>query len=166
MFLEKNRKPIEKQQEEHIKNQRSKAHMKKYFVDTCVLRDFYEDRLSKTGRPLGNYAAEFVLICAQKKYLLILSETLFWELKKDYPLKEVEKLLKMLQLIIKIQITKITKEEYVQAKEISKLRKLPLVDCINAIQSKNHQATLITRDKHFFKYLSDIAQVKRPEDII
>ena len=33
---------------------------KKYLLDTSVRRDFYEDRISKIGRPLGKFANDLL----------------------------------------------------------------------------------------------------------
>jgi len=55
----------------------------KYWFDTCIWRDFYEDRLSKTGNPLGLYASDAFVKIIKNKDLILYSESLVWELKKD-----------------------------------------------------------------------------------
>ena len=59
----------------------------------------------------------------------------------------------------------ITEDEYDEAKRISTERDLPLSDCINAVQARNHSALLVSQDKHILEDLSDISEVVRPEDV-
>ena len=137
----------------------------KYFLDTCIWRDFYEDRFSKSGKPFGKYATDLFLKILNRKDKIIYSETLLWELNKDYDEKEITDMLNFL-LISKVLVKlEITKEEFQEAKKLSQERNLPLVDCINAIQSKNNKCIMISQDKHFFENLSDIIKTVRPEEI-
>ena len=138
---------------------------KKYLIDTCVWRDFYEDRVSKSERHLGKYATEFFLKVITKKDKIIFSESLIWELKKYCEEKEVIDMLNLLFLNKTLIRIDITKEEHVEAKKLSQQRKIPIMDCLNAVQARNHKATLITQDKHILENLSDIISSKRPEQI-
>ena len=69
----------------------------------------------------------------------------------------------MAKVLIKIDISK---AEFIEAKALSSKRNLPFVDCLNAIQARNHKAIMITRDKHFFENLTDITPAKKPFEII
>ena len=40
-----------------IKTKIQLKRMQKYYIDTCVWRDYYENRFSKSGKPFGKYAA-------------------------------------------------------------------------------------------------------------
>ena len=40
---------------------------KKYLLDTCIWRDFYEDRFSKINRPLGKYAHDLFMKIIKNK---------------------------------------------------------------------------------------------------
>ncbi len=70
--------------------------MKKTFhlMDTCIWRDFYENRFSKAGNPIGKYAADLFIKVIKTKSRILFSEALVWELKRDYSEKEIERLLK------------------------------------------------------------------------
>ena len=139
--------------------------VKKYLLDTCIWRDFYENRFSKIGRPLGRYATDLFIKILKNKDKIIFSEALTWELKKDYKEKEVYDMLNLLFLNkVLINIT-ITKEEYSEAKRLAQERNLPFVDCLNAIQARNYKAILVSQDEHYPKSLSDISKAVRPEQI-
>lgn len=136
-----------------------------YLIDTCIWRDFYEDRISKAGNPLGKYATNLFMKIIKHKNQIIFSEALVWELKKDYDENEVNDMLNLLfinKVLVKIEITN---REYLEAKRLVQERNLPFVDCLNAIQARNHNAVLVSRDEHFTKFLSDIAKIVKPEQI-
>lgn len=137
----------------------------KYLIDTCVWRDFYEDRFSKSGNPLGKYATILFLEIIKNKEQIIFSESLIWELKKDYNENEIKDMLSFL-LFTKVLINiEITKEEYLEAKKLSQERNIPFVDCLNAIHARNHAAIMVSQDAHFFENLSDIVKPVRPQQI-
>ena len=137
----------------------------KYLIDTCIWRDFYENRTSKKGRPLGKYATNLFMKILKKKQKILFSESLIWELKRDYFEKDINDMLQLLiinKVLIKIEITK---EEHLEAKEISQERNIPYVDSLNAIQARNHKAVMVSQDAHFFENTSDIIKAVRPEEI-
>jgi len=137
----------------------------KYLFDTCIWRDFYENRFSKTGNPLGEYATNAFMKILKKDNKILFSEALIRELHKDYNKSEINDMLNLLfisSILIKIEITK---EEYLEAKELSEKRKLPFVDCLNAVQARNHNATVISQDEHFTRNLSDIVKVIKSQNL-
>lgn len=88
----------------------------KYLLDTCIWRDFYENRFSKTGRPLGQYATNLFIKILKNKDQIIFSEALILELKKDYKEDDVNNMLNLLffnRILVNIRIVK---EEYSEAK--------------------------------------------------
>lgn len=139
--------------------------MTKYLLDTCVWRDFYENRYSKKGNPLGQYAANLFMKIIGQKDTVLFSEALIKELNKDYKLEEIYRMLWFFDALgILVQIP-ITPEEYFTGMKLKEERNIPLIDCLYAIHARNHNATLITQDEHFFRNLSDIIKAKRPQDI-
>lgn len=138
----------------------------KYLLDTCVWRDFYEDRFSKSGKPLGKYATELFIKILKNKDKIIFSEALIWELKKDYKEKEIYDMLNLLFLNKVLVQIEITREEYSEAKKLSQERNLPFVDCLNAVHARNHKAVLVSQDEHYLKSLSDVSKTVKPEQII
>ena len=139
--------------------------MSVYLVDTCVWRDFYEDRLSESGKAIGKYAADFFTKVLSRKDRIIHSETLAMELGRDYPAEEISGMLNVMVYSNVLSQIHITKEEFIEARQLSEQRKIPFVDCLNAVQARNHKAVLVTRDQHYFNQLKDISIAKRPEDI-
>ena len=136
-----------------------------YLIDTCVWRDYFEERISKIGNRLGDHASKLLLDILSKNDKVIYSDSLIWELKKDYTQDEITSMFSFLLAVGKIEKIEITKEEISQAKKLGDERDLPLVDCLNALQARNHDAILISQDKDFEKLL-DICEFKRPQDII
>jgi len=133
----------------------------KYFIDTCIWRDFYEDRFSKTGRPLGKYACGLFMRILKNKDQILLSSSIIRELKQRYTEEEIFNLLTLLiknRTIVRIETTK---SECLEARRLSLNRDIPYIDCLNAIQARNHKALLISQDRHF-DGLSDIVKVIKP----
>lgn len=93
---------------------------------------------------------------------ILYSESLVFELRKDYDKKEIEDMLGLLffsGVLIKI---KVTKEETEEAMNLAKARNIPFIDCLGAVQARDNDAILITQDSHFFNELKDIITAKRP----
>lgn len=137
----------------------------KYWFDTCIWRDFYENRFSKAGNPLGEYATNAFMKTLRKGNKILFSESLVRELYKDYGKDEINEMLNLLfisNILVKVEITK---EEYLEAKELSEKKKLPFVDCLTAVQARNHKAIMVSQDEHFTKNLLDIVKVTKPQDL-
>ena len=138
---------------------------KYYLIDTCIWRDFYENRFSKIGRPLGQYATDLFMKILKNKDKIYFSEALIWELKKDYKEKDVNDMLNLLfinKTLIRIEITK---AEHLEAKKFSQERDVPFIDCLNTIQARNHKAIMVSQDDHYLKDLVDIVKTVKPEQI-
>tara|TARA_Y100000310_G_C20645844_1_gene796521 strand:+ start:376 stop:801 length:426 start_codon:yes stop_codon:yes gene_type:complete len=136
---------------------------KYYLIDTCIWRDFYEDRFSKTGRHLGKYATDLFMKILKNKDKIYFSETLVWELKKDYDSKDINDMLNLLfmnKVLVRIDIKK---EEHLEAKKLAQERDVPFVDCLNAIHARNYKAIMVSQDSHYFNELKDIIKAIRPE---
>lgn len=137
----------------------------KYILDTCIWRDFYENRFSRSGRHLGKEANDLFMKIIKSKNKILYSESLIWELKKDYDEKEVNDMLNFLFLAKILERIDIEKEEYLEAKKISEERNIPFIDCLNAIHARNHKTFMVSQDKHFIVDLKDITKTKRPSEI-
>ncbi len=139
--------------------------VRKYLLDTCIWRDFYEARLSKTGNPLGKYATELFMKILKNRDNILFSKALIWELNKDYNEQEINDMLNLLVLNKILINPEITKEEHLESKKLSQERNLPYIDCLNAIQARNNNAVLVTQDAHFFEKLNDITKPVRPQEL-
>ncbi len=137
----------------------------KYILDTCIWRDFYEDRFSKSGAPFGKYATDLFMKILKNKDNIFFSESLLRELKRDYGEENINDMLNLLvfnKILIRIDITK---EEHSEAKKLAEERDVPFVDALNAVHARNYKAIMVSTDPHFFKDLSDIVKPVRPEQI-
>lgn len=137
-----------------------------FFLDTCIWRDFYENRFSKTGNPLGKYATSLFMKILNNRDTILFSKALVWELRKDYSENDINDMLNLLVLNKILINLEITKEEHLESKHLSQERNLPYIDCLNAVQARNNDAVLVTQDAHFFEKLTDIIKPIRPQEII
>lgn len=140
--------------------------MKYYLIDACIWRDFYENRFSKVGNPLGQYATDLFFKILKRKDKIIFSKTLIWELKKKYSLEEINNLLNLLFLSNVLINIEITKDEHIEAKRLAEERNVPFVDCLNSIQARNHNFIMVSQDKHYIKDLYDIIKTIKPQEVI
>jgi predicted nucleic acid-binding protein len=101
----------------------------------------------------------------KNKDKILFSEALVRELKKDYSEEDINDMLNLLFINKTLLRIEITKEEYSEAKKLSGERNLPFIDCLNAIQARNHKAIMVSRDEHFIKNLSNIVKPAKPENL-
>jgi predicted nucleic acid-binding protein len=138
---------------------------KKYLLDTCIWRDFYEDRFSKINRPLGKYAHDLFMKIIKNKSEIYFSDIIIRELKKDYSNQDINEMLTIFFMNNALIRVNISKEEHLEAKKLSKERNLPYADCLIAIQARNYNTILVSQDAHLINDLKDIVKCIRPEKI-
>jgi len=135
----------------------------KYYIDTSIWIDIYEDRKGHHDEPLGDYALKlFAMIKAQNKTLVI-SDLLLGELQSFYSLAEVNGMMNPFEKHTERIIS--TKTQRDEAKKIAQARQIPPGDALHAILARDFKLILITRDNDF-KKLIDISKHYKPEDII
>ena len=136
--------------------------MKKYYIDTSIWRDYYENRKDKF-RPLGEWALRLFQFIIENKYDILYSELIIEELSNEYSVEKINKIFEIVRdLLLKIKISDF------QAKEAGKLckeYKIPFGDALHAVLARDNNAILVTRDKHFLELL-DIVDVRKPEELI
>lgn len=146
-----------------IKSREFLCFMKKYFLDTCIWVDLYEDRKGYGGEPFGDFAFELLLFIKKSGFKIIISDLTIRELEMNYSLDEINGLMKPFeQLLEKVVVDKSLLRE---AKELAVQRKIPKGDALHALIAKKYDFVLVTRDRHF-NFLNDIAKYFKPEDII
>ena len=138
---------------------------KSYYLDTCIWRDFYEDRYDPNGKPLGRYAAEFILRLLGKGDLIFFSDLTVKELSIGLNRHEIERMFAFLFCTGNLVYVQVMEHEYSESLPEAKRRNIPASDVLHAIIARNHGAVLVTRDNHF-KKVRDIAMVKKPEELI
>jgi len=136
---------------------------KKYYIDTSIWIDLYENRKGYNDEPLGDFALKLFSLIKAKKNKLIITDILIRELEMSYSLEEINGMVKPFEKIIEKVIA--TTEQRDESKKIAEERSLPPGDVLHAIIARDHNLILITRDKHF-RRLEDISKNYKPEDII
>lgn len=137
----------------------------RYFLDTCIWRDFYEDRCGTGGRPLGKYAAKLVMKILLNKDVIIFNDIIVDELGKKFDLDEIQEMFAILSAIGTLARVELSLDQVKEANRLGLERGIPVSDATHAISARENDAILVSQDKHF-QVLSDIVSVKRPEDII
>jgi predicted nucleic acid-binding protein len=137
----------------------------RYYLDSCIWRDHFENRFGPGGRPLGHHATKLMTKLMKDCAEIVFTDTVVAELEKDY---DEEDVLDMFNMLFKIGILKrveVSREEFTEAKKLSVKRNIPFGDALHAVIAKNNGAVLISQDNHFEK-LKDIVTVLRPEEVV
>lgn len=135
----------------------------KYYIDTCIWRDYFENR-SDNFRPLGEWAFKLIHKIISNEDLIIISDHLIKELEIRYSKEEIRNILSIIpsQLFV---YKNISTRHIAYSKQIKKKYKIPWADALHAAIAKESQALLITRDKHLEELYPDF-EIKKPEDLI
>lgn len=136
----------------------------KFYLDSAIWRDYYENRSDKF-RPLGEWALTFLNNALENKDFILFSDLVTKELQIKYSEEEINNILEIVSkrnLLIKADISESQAKE---AAILCKQRKVAFGDALHAILARDNKAIIVTRDKHFLE-LTDIAEIKKPEDLI
>jgi len=137
--------------------------MVKYYLDTCIWRDYFENRNDRF-RPLGEWAFMVIRQIINQGSLIVYSDVLDGELRQVY--SDEEMLAKFSVVPSKLRIdVKITRHQFCEGLVISKKLGIPLKDALHSILARDHGAVLITRDKHFYEFAEQL-EIRKPEDLI
>ena len=135
---------------------------KKYYLDTSVWMDFYENR-KDPSKDIGEIAFKLLCKLLASKTNIIVSIFLQKELEAYYRIEEIRGMTMLFgKLMIKVELSE---EQIKEAKNIAEERKLPKGDVIHAILARDNDAILVSRDRHF-QELKDICEIVKPENII
>ena len=137
----------------------------KYYFDTCIWRDHYENRYGFGGKPLGEYATKLFIHIIRNKDILLFSEFIIRELKSDFDGGEINDMLNVLFMAGILKRVEVSEENYKEARKIGISRNLHPGDVLHAILARDNNAILVSQDEHHQR-LKDIVEVKKPEQII
>jgi predicted nucleic acid-binding protein len=137
----------------------------KYYFDTCIWRDHYENRYSLGGKPLGEYASKLFMRIIRNKDVLFFSEFIVRELKSDFDEKEINGMLNVLFRAGILKRVEVSEDNYKEARKIGTEKNLPPGDVLHAILARDNNAVLVSQDEHHQR-LKNIVKVKKPEQII
>jgi len=136
----------------------------KFYLDSAIWRDYSENR-SDRFRPLGEWALTLINNALENEDFILYSDFVIKELKVKYSDEEINNILGIVSkrnLLIKVDISESQAKE---AAILCKQRKVAFGDALHAILARDNNAIMVTRDKHFLE-LTDIAEIKKPEDLI
>ncbi|MBW2993625.1 PIN domain-containing protein [Candidatus Woesearchaeota archaeon] len=137
--------------------------MVKFYLDTSIWMDVYENRKGYNNEPLGDFALKLLILLKSRKNRIVISNLLITELEINYSIEKINGMIKPFEsLIDKIFATKKQRDESMM---VAKERNLPKGDVLHAILARDNNLVLVTRDRHFDK-LKDISRYYKPEDII
>ncbi len=132
--------------------------MTKYYLDTCILIDYYEKRGTN-----GEIALILINKINHDKDLAIYSDLHIIELKRlGYSYKEVNSIFRIFFNTIKVHINK---NQIDEANRLVKYLKIPRKDALHAILSRDNESILVSHDAHF-QLLKYLINIKRPLELI
>jgi len=135
----------------------------RFYIDTNIWVDWFEDRKGFHEELLGEYAEKLFTIIREQRHIIIVTNLILFELESDFSMDEINGMMRSFKE--QIQHVQIGKDINNRAKVISNERNIPKGDVIHALVAKEQNALLITRDMHYYKLL-DIINFYRPEELI
>jgi predicted nucleic acid-binding protein len=135
----------------------------KFYLDTCIWRDYFENREDRF-RPLGEWAFKLISKIIEDDDVIIISDHLIRELEKRYSQKEINTILNIVPMQIRVN-KNVEKKHIRHANQIKNKYNIPLADALHAAVAKDNGALLITRDKHLDELYRDY-EINKPEDLI
>jgi predicted nucleic acid-binding protein len=136
--------------------------MTKYYLDTCIWRDYLENRKDKF-RPLGEWAFQLIKQIVNNEDKIIISDLLIEELKTEYSDERIKELFSIVpeELIEQVHSSS---NQIKEAVIIARNNKFPYKDTLHAILSKYYNSIFVTRDNHFESIR--FIRSKKPEELI
>ena len=134
----------------------------KYYIDTNIWRDYYEDR-KDPYKNVGEIAFRLLSKLLALNNTIVVSTFLLRELEVDYSIEMIRALTKPFARLFEKR--EVSEEQFLEAKAIARERDVPIGDAIHAILARDNGALIVTRDKDFER-LRDICEYAKPEDII
>ncbi|MDD9954418.1 MAG: PIN domain-containing protein [Candidatus Woesearchaeota archaeon] len=136
----------------------------KYYLDTCIWRDYYENRSDKL-RPLGEWAFEFLSQALEKECTILYSDMIVTELAKYYSEKEIFSIFSIIAKNGSILRALISSKQEYEARKLCQEHNIAFGDALHAVLARDNDAIVITRDKHFLS-LHSIVVCKKPEELL
>ena len=134
----------------------------KYYIDTAIWRDLYENRKDK-NKQLGELAFELFKKIRTNKEKILHSDFVSEELSHAYDKQTIDKIFKNVsELLEKVEMSE---GQVKEAVGLSKNLKIPFGDALHGVLARDNDAVMVTRDRHFRK-LKDKVNIKKPEDLI
>lgn len=132
------------------------------YLDTSIWMDYFEGRKGK-HIDYGDSAFKLLIKVLSSEGNIIVSKILLKELQKFYSFETIMSFMKPFENIL--VNTAVSDEQVIESRMLSQSRDVPQDDALHAILSRDNNALLISRDRHF-ELLVDICAVATPEEII
>ncbi|VVB81579.1 PIN domain protein [uncultured archaeon] len=136
--------------------------MTKYYLDTSIWLDYYENRTDRF-RPLGEWALALLSQIRIRSDKILVSDAVLKELEIRYDSTKIREILAPFNNWIELIFT--SENQYNESKLIARNRSLPKADALHAILSRDRSSILVSRDHHF-EMLQDITKARKPEELI
>lgn len=133
----------------------------RYYLDTCIWRDFLENRRDNSGKPIGHYAFLLIQKLMREKATILFSPLLLRELQGEYSLDEIKSLFLLFQMSGLGRSVSMSDKQLREAESLSHDH---VNDALHAILARDNQAILITRDNDFNDF-KKIVTIKKPEEL-
>lgn len=134
---------------------------KRFYVDTNIWLDFFENRQSGL-LPIGEFAAQFFAGCRKTRSSIFYSEVVLLELI-NFDKNTINLVFENFEdLLIKCDISI---EQKIEAKNFAQKFLIPIHDALHFIAARDNNCILITRDVHFDVFF-DLIEIKKPEEVI
>lgn len=136
----------------------------KFYLDSAIWRDYSENR-SDRFRPLGEWALKLINDALENGDFILYSDLVVEELEIKYSEEEINNIFEFIRkrnLLLKVDISESQAKE---AAILCKQREVAFGDALHAILARDNNAIMVTRDNHFLE-LTDITDIKKPEDLI
>jgi predicted nucleic acid-binding protein len=138
--------------------------MAKYYIDTSIWRDYYENRADNL-RPLGEWAFELFKKIRANNEIALYSDLVVDELLERFTEAEVRQIFNILAAGRQLKRLAARNEQIKEAIVIARELKTPYKDTLHAILARDNSAILVTRDKHFLQ-LQEVVKIMKPEELI
>ena len=135
----------------------------RYYLDTAIWIDLYENRKGYNEEPLGDYAFKLFAMIKSKKGNIIITDLTITELGMHYTMPEIKGMINPFEYFIERLLS--SKKQRNQSMKIARERNIPKGDALHAVIARDSNLILVTRDSHF-KKLKDISMYYKPEEII
>lgn len=137
--------------------------IERYYIDTSIWIDIYEDRKGFNGEPLGEYGLRLLSYILLMNAKIVVTNILIKEMECKYAMEKIRGMMKPFEDIIEIIIA--DENQTKEARKISLERCVPYGDALHAVIARDTKCILITRDRHFLR-LADISESHAPEDFL
>ncbi|MDP2749728.1 MAG: PIN domain-containing protein [Nanoarchaeota archaeon] len=115
----------------------------KYYLDTCIWRDYFEDRKDRF-RSLGEWALMLINKIIKEKGVFIISEHVLYELGKEYDEKQIYCIFKNIREHGAILSGFASKSQREEAYSLSREMELCFNDALHAVLARDNGAILVT----------------------